>query len=115
MTSNAFGSDSPTTAVSPWAAVRAAVLHHADDERLTGAEALAAHTTGGAYAARRDGAGVLAVGQPATYAVWETPAGLGSDGLPALADDAPLPVCVETVVQGTAIYSQARQSGEERP
>ena len=30
----AFGSDSPVTPMDPWGAVRAAVHHHDDDERL---------------------------------------------------------------------------------
>jgi predicted amidohydrolase YtcJ len=112
----AFGSDSPITPLEPWAAVRAAVRHHADDERLTAAEALDAHTRGGHWASRHDHGGVLAVGQPATYAVWDVAAGLGPDGLPTLSAGDPLPACVETVVGGESIYSRPRHhSGEERP
>jgi predicted amidohydrolase YtcJ len=112
----AFGSDSPITPLAPWAAVRAAVLHHAHDERLTPAEAIDAHTRGGQWARGHDHGGVLDVGQPATYAVWEAPAGLGSDGLPTLAAGQPLPICVETVVGGATIYERHQHSdGEELP
>jgi predicted amidohydrolase YtcJ len=102
----AFGSDSPITPLDPWAAVRAAVLHHADDERLTVAEALDAHTRGGHHASRHDHGGVLDVGRPASYAIWETPSGLDSDGLPGLGAGDPLPTCVQTVVCGDTIYSR---------
>ena len=52
----AFGSDSPITPIDPWAGVRAAVLHHAEDERLTVRAAFNAHTRGGHRArARRRG------------------------------------------------------------
>jgi predicted amidohydrolase YtcJ len=111
----AFGSDSPITPIGPWASVRAAMLHHAEDERLSAAEALDAHTRGGQWASRHDTAGVIAPGQPATYAVWDVPGGM-TDGLPTLTRDGPLPVCVETVVEGTAVYSRHPQrTGGERP
>jgi predicted amidohydrolase YtcJ len=112
----AFGSDSPITTLDPWAAVRGAVLHHAQNERLTTAEALDAHTRGGHWAVVHDQGGVLGVGQRATYAVWDAPAALDDDGLPRLAADLPLPTCVETVVDGATIYSQHQHGdGEERP
>jgi predicted amidohydrolase YtcJ len=111
----AFGSDSPVTPIDPWASVRAATLHHAEDERLSPAEALDAHTRGGQWASRRDTEGVLAPGQPATYAVWDVPGGI-TDGLPTLTPRGPLPVCVETVVEGAAVYSRHPQrTGGERP
>ena len=56
----AFGSDSPVTALGPWAAIRAAVEHHHPDHGVPHDVALAAHT----------GGATLAVGQPADLAVW---------------------------------------------
>ena len=67
----AFGSDSPVTPFDPWGAVRAAAWHHNAAERLSVAVAFAAHTRGGWYAARRDDAGILAPGAPASYAIWD--------------------------------------------
>jgi predicted amidohydrolase YtcJ len=110
----AFGSDSPITPIDPWAAVRAATLHHAEDERLSAGQALDAHTRGGHWAGRHDDAGALEPGQPATYAVWDVPGGLGADGLPTLTSGVPLPVCLETVVEGIAIHTRDAQR-EERP
>jgi predicted amidohydrolase YtcJ len=111
----AFGSDSPITPIDPWAAVRAATFHHAEDERLSAADAFDAHTRGGHRAARHDTGGVLEPGQPCTYAVWDVPAGIDADGLPTLTPGGPLPVCVETVVGGTAVYSrQPQRTGGER-
>ena len=69
----ALGSDSPVTPFDPWAAVRAAVEHHQADQRLDVATAVDAHTAGGHAAAREDGGGVLRVGGPATFAVWDVP------------------------------------------
>jgi predicted amidohydrolase YtcJ len=109
----AFGSDSPITPIDPWAAIQAATLHHAHDERLTVAEALDAHTRGGRWARRDDHGGVLDVGQPATYSVWDVPGGLGTDGLPPLAVGDPFPVCVETVVDGAAVYARDAQAARE--
>jgi len=56
----AFGSDSPVTPLGPWAAIEAAVHHHAQEHRITEEAAFAAHT----------GGAVLAVGAPADLAVW---------------------------------------------
>ena len=66
----AFGSDSPVTPMAPWEAVRAAVHHHDEDQRVTAADAFHAHTVGGRSAASRPG-GRLEVGAAATFAVWE--------------------------------------------
>jgi hypothetical protein len=62
-----------------------------------------------------DNEGVLALGAPATFAVWSTPAGVDR-GLPVLqaedpeqrgADDpTPLPVCRATVLRGDVIYEE---------
>jgi predicted amidohydrolase YtcJ len=76
----AFGSDSPVTPLGPWAAIRAAVHHHAEEHRLDPATAFAAHT-GGAR---------LTVGATADLAVW---------------DDAPeLPRLLSTVAAGRTIH-----------
>lgn len=55
-----FGSDSPVTALGPWAAVDAAVHHHAEAERLSEDVAFTAHT----------GGAVLAPGEPADLVWW---------------------------------------------
>lgn len=69
----AFGSDSPVTAFAPWEGVRAAVHHRDSAQRLTATEAFHAQTTGGYAAARllAAGRGLLTVGAPATFAVWD--------------------------------------------
>ncbi len=74
----AFGSDAPVTPISPWAGVRAAVAHHRENERVDLATALAAHTTGGWFAAgkpeseaRREGE--LSPGHVANLVVWDVP------------------------------------------
>jgi len=98
----AFGSDSPVTPFAPWAAVRAAVEHLEPGQRLDVATALAAHTTGGHEAAREDGAGVLRVGEPATFAAWSA-SGTDDQGLPEVHPGVPLPTCRLTVRDGTAL------------
>ena len=107
----AFGSDSPITPIDPWAGVRAAADHHAEDERMTVRAAFNAHTRGGHRARGDDEAGVLAPGAPASYAVWD----LGDDPagpsvLPDLHPDDPLPTCVQTVVAGVPVHSPEEQS-----
>lgn len=107
----AFGSDSPVTPLDGWGSVRAAVTHHNEAERLTTAEAFAAHTRGGYALAGRPG-GELVVGAPASCVVWDLPEGLPltPDGLPDLAaarqPDAPLPVARRTVVDGHLAYAR---------
>ncbi|WDZ83106.1 amidohydrolase [Micromonospora cathayae] len=111
----AFGSDSPVTPLDPWGSVRAAVAHHNPVQRMSVRAAFAAHTRGGWRAVHRDGEGVLALGAPATFAVWSTPAGV-ERGLPVLqaadpeargADDpTPLPVCRRTVLRGDVIFEE---------
>jgi predicted amidohydrolase YtcJ len=86
----AFGSDAPVTEVDPWATVRAAVEHRTPGSGLTWEQAFAAHTEGGWRAAGMTG-GRLAVGEPATFAVW--------DGDPRTS-----PRCLRTVLNGTTIY-----------
>jgi hypothetical protein len=109
----AFGSDSPVTPLDPWGSVRAAMWHGNPAHRMSGRAAFAAHTKGGWRALRLDTEGVLVPGRPATFAVWDTPAGRAA-GLPALLaeavdergphDPTPLPVCQRTVLRGTTIY-----------
>ena len=82
----AFGSDSPVTPLGPWAAIRAAVHHHAEEHRLDPATAFAAHT-GGAR---------LTVGAPADLAVW--------DQAPDLTQDADVPRLLRTVAAGRTIH-----------
>ena len=100
----AFGSDSPVTPIGPWHAVRAALHHHNPDHRLPAAFAFRAHTRGGWSAAGDHEAGHLSVGSRADLAVWETPAGLGEDGLPDLSPEAGLPSLVRTVSAGRTIH-----------
>lgn len=102
----AFGSDSPVTPFDPWGAVRAAAWHHNAAERLSVAVAFAAHTRGGWYAARRDDAGILAPGAPASYAIWDVDpeAADPATSLPNLRPGLPLPRCVRTVSRGREIF-----------
>jgi len=120
----AFGSDSPVTPFDPWGTVRAAAFHHNPQERLTVRAAFSAHTRGGWRAVRRDDAGVLAPGMPATLAVWDVPGELtvqtpdervaawstdpraGVPVLPSLHPDHDLPVCRRTYVDGRLIFDQ---------
>lgn len=102
----AFGSDAPVTVPSPWHAVRAAVTHRTPGQALTERQAFAAHTRGGWYAAGVDGAGSLAAGQRAVYAVWDVPRS-SADGLPDLTDPSELPSCTRTVVDGRVIFDVA--------
>ena len=118
----AFGSDAPVTPLDPWGGVRGAVRHSTPQSRLSARAAFAAHTRGGWRAARVDGAGELAPGAPATFAVWQLEGELvvqapddrvaawstdpraGVAGLPDL--DAPDPVCLRTVVDGAEVYAR---------
>jgi predicted amidohydrolase YtcJ len=104
----AFGSDSPVTPLDPWAAVAAAAAPRNPAYRMSVRAAFAASTRGGWRAAGIDGAGVLAPGAVATFAVWDTPGGV-RDGLPAVLPDADgampeRPVCRRTVLAGETIY-----------
>lgn len=92
----ALGSDAPVTPADPWATVRAAVEHRTPGSSLDLDAAFAAHTAGG-WAAAGETGGVLAVGAPATFAVWDVPTG----DVPLL--DTP-PRCLRTVRDGTTIY-----------
>ncbi len=118
----AFGSDSPVTTIEPWEWVRAAMWHHRPQARLSGRAAFAAATRGGWRAARRDDSGVLAVGAPATFAIWDvdelavqspatgvanwsTDPRSGTPGLPVLDRGAPAPQCLATVLAGDVIHA----------
>lgn len=120
----AFGSDAPVTTFGPWAAVRAAAHHHTETERITVRAAFNAHTRGGWRAARRDEGGVIAVGAPASVAVWDVPGDLlvqtpdarvaawstdpraGVPQLPDLQPDVALPTCVMTIVHGEVAHEE---------
>ncbi|MEU5566254.1 amidohydrolase [Micromonospora musae] len=111
----AFGSDSPVTPVDPWGSVRAAAAHHSPAQRMSVRAAFAAHTRGGWRAVHLDNEGVLALGAPATFAVWDTPAGVDRNLPVLLAEDpelrgpqdpTPLPVCRRTVLRGDVIYEE---------
>lgn len=99
----ALGSDSPVTPLDPWGAVAAAATHHNPAQRLTVRAAFAAHTRGGARAARDEQAGQLVPGAPATLAVWDAD---GTGGLPDLAGGAAVPRCLATVVGGDTIFER---------
>ena len=119
----AFGSDSPVTAISPWAAVRAAVQHRSVDQRISARAAFRASTRGGWRLAGLDhtGAGELRVGSPAHLAVWRaehltvqaadgrfsswsTDARAGIPLLPDMSPAAPLPECLRTVRGSTVLH-----------
>ncbi|MGI8666213.1 MAG: amidohydrolase [Jatrophihabitans sp.] len=122
----ALGSDSPVTPIDPWGAVRAAAYPRHAEHAISARAALAAHCQGGWQAARAggDGSGVLAPGNPASYAIFATgapdaavPAGSANPassadsadsvdrpGLPDLAPGRPLPRCLRTVLRGRQLY-----------
>jgi hypothetical protein len=118
----ALGSDSPVTPIDPWAWVRAAMWHHQPAARLSARAAFAAATRGGWRAAGDDASGLLAVGAPATYAVWavdelavqapdarvanwSTDPRSGTPGLPRLDPGLPAPRCLATVLGGRVLYA----------
>ncbi|WP_236239046.1 amidohydrolase [Streptomyces sp. CC228A] len=117
----AFGSDSPVTPLDPWGTVRAAAFHRTPEHRVSVRAAFTAHTRGGWRATGRDDAGVLVPGAPADFAIWRTGELVvqapddrvarwstdprsGTPGLPDLGPDAPLPVCLRTVVGGRTVF-----------
>lgn len=106
----AFGSDSPVTPLDPWGGVRAAVNHRTAAEQLSMQQAFAAHTAGGWHAAHRVG-GVLTIGAPATYAVWELDTdgehSASADELLRYLGEAPTPACVRTVVDGVIVFDRS--------
>ena len=99
----ALGSDSPVTPFDPWAAVRAAVLHHDSAQRLDVATAVEAHTAGGWGAVREDSGGVLRVGARATLSAWDVP-DAAADGLPLVVAGSAPPRCRLTLRDGVPLY-----------
>lgn len=97
----AFGSDSPVTALGPWAAVRAAVRHHRPEHALSLTEAFYAHTAAGWLATGDPTGHGLRVGDPADLALWRAP-----DGLDGVAGDAPLPELVRLIAAGRTIHEE---------
>lgn len=119
----ALGSDSPVTPFAPWEAIRAAVLHHNPDQRISARSAFLAHTRGGWRAAGVDDRGDLGLGRPASFAVWavgdllvqapddriqawSTDPRSGTPGLPDLSAGATLPVNLRTVIRGRAVFNR---------
>ncbi|SFK71952.1 amidohydrolase [Geodermatophilus ruber] len=75
----ALGSDAPVTPLDPWGGVHAAVDHRTPASGLRPFDAFDAATHGGWHAARAEHpVGPLAVGAPASLALWETPATLSA-------------------------------------
>ncbi len=118
-----FGSDSPVTALNPWASVRAALNHHQPDQRISARAAFIGHTRAGWRAARGSNPmlGQLVPGAPASFAVWEidqlmvqvadarvqswsTDPRAGTPLLPALDTDND-PRCLQTVHRGRELYA----------
>jgi predicted amidohydrolase YtcJ len=120
----AFGSDTPVTPFDGWGGIRAAAWHRTDTERITVRAAFNAFTRGGWRAARRDEGGVVALGAPASIAVWDVPGELvvqtpdarvaawstdpraGVPQLPDLHPELDLPTCVLTVVRGEVAFER---------
>lgn len=106
----AFGSDSPVTPIDPWRQLQHAVWHHTPEQRLTVAEAFAAHTSAG-YELAGLAPGGLASGDPAHLVVWDEPDGplpTTDGGLPDLAagPDLPLPTARLTLVGGHVTFDR---------
>jgi predicted amidohydrolase YtcJ len=99
----AFGSDTPVTPFDPWAGVRAAAHHRTPSERIGVEEAFEAYTRGGWRAARRDSGGVIAIGAPASLAVWDA-ADAGTGRLPDVVSGVELPTCAMTIVAGEVAF-----------
>jgi predicted amidohydrolase YtcJ len=111
----ALGSDTPVTPFAPWEAIRDWVNHHNPDQRVSAEVAFLAHTRGGWRAAGIDDRGYLAVGQPASFAVWS----LASDQvtgrpttrcLPDLSPGATLPTNLRTVIRGRTVFDRLEAS-----
>ncbi|HEU0190168.1 MAG TPA: amidohydrolase family protein [Mycobacterium sp.] len=119
----AFGSDSPVTALDPWASIRAAAHHRTPGSAVSMRAAFTAATRGGWRAAGVDDGltGMLVPGAPASYAVWDTgPLAVAAPRdavqrwstdprsrvapLPQLDDPDALPRCRQTVHRGVVLY-----------
>lgn len=117
-----FGSDAPVTPIDPWGAVYAAAHHRTPEHRLPVGVGFTAATRAGwrglGTAAARGIAGgetgLLAVGDPATYAVWRLPDGVPPrDGLPA-DDGERRPLCLSTVRHGRTIHDHGALPARRR-
>jgi predicted amidohydrolase YtcJ len=97
-----LGSDSPVTPFDPWGGVRGAVLHRTEDQRIDIASAFDAHTRAGHDSVGDMASGAIAVGAPATYAIWAA-ALVEDDGWPDLTTGL-TPACLRTVSRGTLIH-----------
>ena len=115
----ALSSDSPVTPLGPWRAIRAAVEHHTEAQRISTRAAFNAHTRGGRRAARQHDQGVLSPGMKASFAVWRvedvdvvvpdarlaqwsTDPRAGVAPLPVLSES--LPTCLMTVRDGRTLF-----------
>ncbi len=112
-----FGSAPDVTQISPWEAVRTASYLHPQPISVRGA--FTAHTRGGWRTARTEG-GMLQPGSPAHYVIWQvgdlrvqtpddriqswsTDPRSGTQGLPDLSANQPIPRCVRTVIHGEVV------------
>jgi predicted amidohydrolase YtcJ len=95
----ALGSDAPVTPLDPWGGVHAAVDHRTPSSGLRPFDAFDAATHGGRYAARAEHpAGPLAVGAPASLALWAT-----GQTLSAVLASRARPDCRLLLVEGTPV------------
>jgi predicted amidohydrolase YtcJ len=126
----AFGSDAPVTPLAPWEAIRAAAHHHTATHAISVRAAFAAHTRGGWRAAGAGHGGVIAPGEPADLAVWQvdelvvqapddrvaawsTDPRSGVAPLPNVEPGAPLPQCLQTIVNGLTVYTAPPKNDRE--
>lgn len=117
-----LSSDAPVTPLDPWGGVRAAVRHQTPGFALSPKAAFAAATRGGWRAAGDDESGVLTVGAPATFAVWDAPPvepATADDRISAWATDPwwsltglpdldTTPRCLRTVVRGRTVFDSSQ-------
>jgi len=101
----AFGSDSPVTAIDPWAGIAAAIGHRTPASRMSLGQAMVAATVGGWRAARHPdlAVGRIEVGAPAHLAVWATEDPL-AELVAGQMDGAGPPRCAMTVAGGRIIH-----------
>ncbi|MHA7175874.1 amidohydrolase [Arthrobacter sp. Sr24] len=120
-----FGSDTPVTALNPWASVRAALNHHNPAARVSARAAFIGHTRAGWRASKSQNPfmGQLGPGAPASFAIWDveqlmvqvadervqswsTDPRARTPLLPAL-DTGSDPRCLQTVHQGRELFAAA--------
>jgi predicted amidohydrolase YtcJ len=126
-----LGSDAPVTALGPWEAIRACVLHHVTGFRIGPVAAFEAHSATAWRALGQPAAGFLRPGADATFAIWDAgdllvrakgpdPAGPDEVRLPAgtalpdLRGGAAAPTCRATVRTGRMVYNQDAAGTTER-